>query len=92
MSRMHNPAHPGAVLKEWLDEISITAAAGQLGITRAHLSRILHCHAGISADMAIRLSEYLGTSPELWLEMQMNYDLWHAAQQERPQIEKLAHA
>lgn len=92
MKPMYNPAHPGSVLKEWLDKISITAAAGQLGIARKRLSRIIHGHAGISADMAIRLSEYLGTSPELWLEMQMNYDLWQAAQQERLQIEKLAHA
>lgn len=92
MKSMYNPAHPGSVLKEWLHQISITAAAGQLGIARKRLSRIIHGNARISADMAIRLSEYLGTSPELWLEMQMNYDLWQAAQQERPQIEKLAHA
>ena len=56
MSRMHNPAHPGAVLKEWLADVSITQAAEHLGITRAYLSRILNEHASISADMALRLS------------------------------------
>ena len=78
--RMHNPAHPGEVLKEWLEGISVTEAALKLGITRAHLSRILNAHAGISADMALRLADALGTSAESWLQMQLNYDLWQAEQ------------
>ena len=65
MSRMHNPAHPGAVLKEWLADVSITQAAEHLGITRAYLSRILNEHASISADMALRLSVLLGTSADM---------------------------
>jgi len=89
MKRMHNPARPGAVLKEWLEGVSITTAASQLGITRAHLSRILNGHAGISADMALRLADYLGSTPESWLEMQMNFDLWQASQQPRPPVPRL---
>lgn len=86
MSRMHNPAHPGAVLKEWLSEVSITQAAQHLGITRAYLSRILNGHASISADMALRLAALLGTSADMWLNMQSAYDLWQAAQQPRPKV------
>lgn len=86
MSRMHNPAHPGAVLKEWLAEVSITQAAQHLGITRAYLSRILNGHANISADMALRLAALLGTSADMWLNMQSAYDLWQAAQLPRPKV------
>lgn len=75
MGRMHNPPHPGAVLQEWLAKVSVTQAVAQLGVTRVDLSRILHGHAGISADMALRLSELLGTSAEMWLGMQSAYDL-----------------
>ncbi|SFN84920.1 addiction module antidote protein, HigA family [Formivibrio citricus] len=90
MSRMHNPAHPGEVLKEWLEGVSVTDAAAKLGVTRAHLSRILNGHAGISADMALRLAACLGTSPEVWLGMQQAYDLWQAEQKPRPNVERLA--
>ena len=86
MRRMHNPPHPGAVLQEWLAEVSVTQAATQLGITRAYLSRVLHGHASISTDMALRLSDLLGTSAELWLGMQGAYDLWQTAQLPRPQV------
>lgn len=89
MSRMHTPPHPGAVLQEWLAEVSITEAAQHLGVTRAHLSRILHGHANISADMALRLAALLGTSADLWLGMQSTYDLWLARQQPRPKIHRL---
>ena len=89
MSRMHNPAHPGEVLKDWLEGVSVTEAARKLSVTRAALSRILHGHAGISPDMALRLAEALGTSAESWLQMQMHYDLWQATQRPRPHIEKL---
>lgn len=89
MSRMHNPPHPGAVLQEWLADVSVTQASAQLGVTRAYLSRILHGHAGISADMALRLSDLLGTSAALWLGLQSAYDLWHAAQQPRPLVRRM---
>jgi addiction module HigA family antidote len=89
---MHNPAHPGEVLQEWLDGVSVTDAAAALGVTRVSLSRILNGHAGISSEMAIRLSEALGTSPETWLKMQMNYDLWQAQQKPRPKVKKIRQA
>ncbi len=87
---MHNPPHPGAVLQQWLADVSVTQAASLLGVTRTYLSRILHGHAGISADMALRLSDLLGTSAELWLGMQSAHDLWQAAQQPRPSVQRLA--
>lgn len=91
MSRMHNPAHPGAVLREYLGETSVTDAAAALGITRAALSRILNGKAGISADMALRLEAALGTRAEMWIDMQSRYELWIASQGTRPVIRSLAH-
>nr|WP_294864470.1 HigA family addiction module antitoxin [uncultured Pseudogulbenkiania sp.] len=76
-------------MQDWLEGISVTDAARKLVVTRPALSRILHGHAGISADMALRLAEALGTSPELWLNMQTAWDLWQAAQRPRPHVEKL---
>ncbi|MDR8357554.1 HigA family addiction module antidote protein, partial [Acinetobacter baumannii] len=66
--------------------------ARALGVTRANLSRILNGHTGISADMALRLSEALSTSPEFWLNLQVQYDLWIASQNKRPTIQHLAPA
>jgi antitoxin HigA-1 len=90
MNRMHNPPHPGEVLREYLGDISITEAAAQLGVNRVTLSRLVSGASGVSADMAYRLSEALGTSPELWAGMQMQYDLYQAASHERPVIKRLA--
>ena len=84
--RMHNPAHPGLVLREYLGELTVTEAASRLGVTRAALSRILNGSAGISADMALRLRDALGTSAEMWINMQSNYDLWQAEQKPRPRV------
>lgn len=90
MSRMHNPPHPGEVLREWLEGVSVTDAAAKLGVTRAHLSRILNGHAGITAEMALRLSVALGTGAEVWMGMQLAYDLWQAEQKPLPHIERIA--
>lgn len=91
---MHDPAHPGEILTGWLDDLglSVTASAKHLGISRVMLSRILHCHAAISADMDLRLSEALGTSSGFWLKMQVQRDLWEARQQaeERQPVARLA--
>ena len=81
--RMHNPPHPGEVLKELCIgplELTITEAAAGLGVTRKTLSAILNCRAGISPEMAIRLSKAFGTSAESWLNQQVQYDLWAAEQ------------
>ena len=83
MSRMHNPPHPGEVIKELcLDPLglTVTAAAEGLGVARRTLSALLNGHAGISPDMAIRLSKAFGRSPESWLQLQLQYDLWQAEQ------------
>lgn len=77
----HRPPHPGRPLWElWLAPLGLTvgAAAKALGITRKTLSAILNAHAGISPEMAVRLSLALGTSAALWLNLQTAYDLWHA--------------
>ncbi len=87
---MFNPPHPGEMLREYIDDTPVTTAAEALGVTRVTLSRILNGHTGISADMAIRLADSLETSPEFWLNLQMQYDLWNASQQKRPAISKLA--
>jgi len=84
-----DPPHPGDVLREYLGAISVTAAASHLGVTRAALSRILNGSAGISADMALKLSEALRTSPELWMGMQSQYDLWQASKKRRKSLRPL---
>ena len=92
MATMHNPPHPGEILREWLSEMSVTDAAQHLGIARATLSRILNGSSGISADMALRLHAALGTSPEMWMGLQDAYELWQAAQAKRPRIAPLRKA
>ena len=82
--RINNPAHPGLVLREYLGNLTVTEAASRLKMTRAALSRILNGSAGISADMALRLKEALGTSAEMWVRMQGQYNLWQAEQKEFP--------
>lgn len=78
---MHNPPHPGEVLKnlclEPLD-LSVTEAAKALGVSRKTLSAILNGRAGISPEMAIRLSIAFDTTAESWLNQQVQYDLWQA--------------
>ena len=91
MGTMHDPAHPGEVLREYLpEEMSVKEAAARLGVTRQALSAILNGRAGISADMALRLSEALGTSAEMWISMQGAYDLWIARNRPRPKVRRIA--
>lgn len=89
MSRMHNPPHPCEVLKDYLADTTVTHAAEVLGVTRAALSRIVNGRASISADMAVRLADALGTSAEMWLNMQAQYDLWQVRQKPRPHVAPL---
>ena len=85
MSRMHNPAHPGEILREWIPEgLTVTAAAEQLGISRVMLSKILNGKAGVTVDTAQRLSAWLDTTPEVWIDMQAALDLWQAEQRGLP--------
>jgi addiction module HigA family antidote len=79
--RMHNPPHPGQVVRELCLAplgLSVTAAAKALGVTRKSLSELLNGKSGISPEMAIRLSIAFKTTPESWLSQQMQYDLWKA--------------
>ncbi|HEY1808514.1 MAG TPA: HigA family addiction module antitoxin [Acidobacteriaceae bacterium] len=87
---MHNPAHPGEILREQMGTMSVTKLAGHLGISRVTLSRLLNGTSGISAEMALKLSEALGTSPELWLNLQTQYDLWQASRVRRKRVARLA--
>jgi addiction module HigA family antidote len=91
MSRMHNPAHPGEVLREYLPEdLAVTEAAKRLGVSRQSLSALLNGRAGVSAEMALRLEAALGTSAKMWLEMQAGYDLWKARQHTQPKVGRIA--
>jgi addiction module HigA family antidote len=80
--KMHNPTHPGELLTGWLDDlaVSVTAFAAHIGISRVMLSRVLHGHAAVSADMDLRLAEALGTTPGYWLALQAQRDLWTASE------------
>lgn len=88
-SAMHSPAHPGELLDDYLNGVSLAEAARRIGVTRATLSRIRNGHAAVSADMAVRLGMLFGTTDELWLGMQLQYDLWVERQKPRPRIESL---
>ena len=81
--RMHNPPHPGEIIREFCVEplnLTVTEAAQALGVTRKTLSTILNGRAGISPEMAIRLSKVFGRTPEGWLRLQVQYDLWRTEQ------------
>ena len=90
---MHDPAHPGEVLREWLPEgMTVTQAAQELHVARVTLSKVLNGQAGISAVMARRLAAWLGTSPDMWVNMQANYDLWQARKVRLADIKPLRRA
>jgi antitoxin HigA-1 len=88
-SEMYNPAHPGAVLRDYLEGHSVTEVAKHLGVSRVTLSKIMNCRTGITADMSLRLSAALKTNPSFWLDMQSNYDMWQARSRRRPRIRPL---
>lgn len=91
MSKMHNPPHPGEVLREYLPEhLTINEVAEKLGVTRQALSAVLNGRAGVSAEMALRLSKALGTSADLWLGLQMQFDLWQVRSRPQPRVQRLA--
>ena len=95
MARMHNPPHPGEILKEdVLPELglTVTEAAHQLGGSRVALSRMINGNAAISAEMAIRLAQWLGGNPETRLRAQVQYDLWRAEKGSRIKVKPVARA
>jgi addiction module HigA family antidote len=78
---MHNPPHPGEFIREtYLQpfDVSVRSLADSLGVSPSTLARIVSMRSAISPEMALRLSKALGRSPESWLAMQHNYDLWRA--------------
>jgi len=93
---MHNPPHPGEVIKELCLEplgLSVTAAAKALGVSRKTLSAVINGHAGVSPEMAIRLSIAFNTSAESWVNQQAQYELWQAEQnRDRLKVEKIVTA
>jgi len=88
---LFNPAHPGEVLRDYLGEMTVSEAATRLKITRAHLSRILNGHSSVTAEMSLRLSSALGTSPDFWLKMQGQYDLWQARKSTKVRVKEFPH-
>jgi antitoxin HigA-1 len=93
MMPMYNPPHPGEIIKELCLEplgLTVTRAAEALGVSRKTLSAILNGRAGISPEMAIRLSMAFDTSAESWLNQQVQYDLWLARQRQQEfKVERL---
>jgi antitoxin HigA-1 len=78
---MHDPPHPGEAIRELCVDplgLTVTGIAKGLGVRRKAFSELLNGHAGVSPEMAVRLSKAFGGSPESWLRQQMQYDLWHA--------------
>lgn len=98
MARMFNPPHPGLTLRDDVLPalgVSISAAAEQLGVTRAALSRVLNGHAAISPEMALRIERWLGAErggrAAVWLAQQTDYDLWHAEREKKRELAKVRH-
>lgn len=93
MMQMYNPPHPGEIIRELCLEplgLTVTRTAEALGVSRKTLSAILNGQAGISPEMAIRLSMAFDTSAESWLNQQAQYDLWLARQNQHTlKIERL---
>ncbi|MGK9453329.1 HigA family addiction module antitoxin [Acidithiobacillus caldus] len=94
MSTMHNPPHPGSLLREDILPalgLSVTEAANQLGVARSTLSRVLNGHASISPEMALRLEAWLGSEnggcADIWIAQQAAYDLWQARQAGAPHVQ-----
>jgi len=91
---MHNPPHPGEFIREvYLDplHVSYRAVALKLHVAPSTFNRLIQERSNISPEMALRLSKTLGRSPESWLAMQSNYNLWHAKQNiNLEEVEKLA--
>lgn len=86
------PTHPGEILREDVLprlNLSVSAAARQLRVTRQTLHRILAGRAAVTPEMAIRLGKFCGNGPGLWLRLQQAYDLWHAQRRLRGEVERI---
>ena len=83
---MYNPCHPGELIREYLGSMPVGEAARRLHVARSTLSRLLNGRAAVTAAMALRLSDAFGTESRLWLDLQQQYDLWHASRRKRPRV------
>ena len=84
--QIYKPVHPGEVLKEMYLQpltLNVTDTARAIGVSRKTLSELVNKQSSISTAMALRLSKAFGTTPELWLNMQQNYDLWNTKKRVR---------
>jgi addiction module HigA family antidote len=80
--RMHNPPHPGRIIKEAIEALpmTVTAFAAHIGVSRVALSRVLNQKAAVTPEMSIKISEAFGQdSPDIWFKLQNDYDFWQAA-------------
>ena len=87
--QMYDPAHPGEILAELMGDRTVTEVAKHLRVTRAALSRLLNGRSGVSAEMALRLSEVFGVDADHWLRLQAQRDLWVASRKRRPKLKPL---
>lgn len=77
LGRMHNPPHPGEVLKGlYMEGRTVTEIAQHLNVTRKTLSQLVNAKQDVTPEMAFRLGKGFDTDPEMWMNMQKNYDLW----------------
>ena len=89
---MHNPPHPGGILKrQYLKPLDLTVAATAraLGVSRKQFSQLVNERAGVSPDMALRLATAFSTTPEFWVNLQRNHDLWAARQRYSAEVTPL---
>ncbi len=84
---LFNPTHPGEILREYLGTVKVGEAAKRLRVARSTLSRLLNGRASFTAAMALRLSAAFGTGPGMLLDLQQQYDLWHASKRKQPKVE-----
>lgn len=90
--QMHNPPHPGEVLKDVLENVpmTITEFAAHLGVSRVQFSRVLNGRAAVTPELSIKLSEAFGqTQSNLWFKLQNKYDFWQALQAKRKKVRPL---
>jgi addiction module HigA family antidote len=91
-AQMHNPPHPGGIIKDAIENIprTVTEFAAHIGVSRVALSRVLNERAGVTPEMSIRISAAFGQdSPDIWFKIQNDYDFWQALQEKRAKIKRL---
>jgi addiction module HigA family antidote len=92
---MHNPAHPGEILRQLYLEpmgVTVTQAADALRVSRKHLSAIVNGRVPVTPDMAMRLAAVFATEPELWVNLQAQFDLWQVGRKAHPKVKPLRKA